>query len=187
MHYWIAGLGFALSAATPQEEPKLPDWMSGCWEQRSGDRWTEECWMPPRGGIMLGNSRSGTGERVSEWETMQIVLNQENGDGPVVRMAFLAAPRGGDRTMFAWSPGDLPGVAFFNAAHDYPQRIRYWREGERLMAETSLADGSKPRRWTYQRMTVQSAFSASTVRPRSLTSANPPSMRIVSGVVAPLL
>ena len=32
-----------------------------------------------------------------------------------------------------------------------------------------------------------SAFSASTVSPRSLTSAKPPSMRIVSGVVAPLL
>lgn len=150
MHLWIAGLGFALSAAAAlQQEPKLPEWMAGCWEQRSGDRWSEECWMPPRGGIMLGAGRSGTGDRVSEWEATQIVLD---GGDPAVRMAFWAAPGGRDRTSFAWGPSDLPGVTFANAAHDYPQRIRYWREGERLMAETSLADGSKPRRWSYQRM-----------------------------------
>lgn len=151
MHSWIAGLGFALSAAAEQE-PTLPEWMAGCWEQRSGDRWTEECWMPPRGGIMLGSGRSGRGERVSEWEATQIVLGQPNRDGPAVRMAFWAAPGGSDRTAFAWSPSDLPGVTFVNAAHDYPQRIRYWREGERLMAEISLAHGSKPRRWAYHRV-----------------------------------
>jgi len=38
---------------------------------------------------------------------------------------------------------------FENRDHDYPQRIRYWREGEVLMAEISLADGSKPMRWRY--------------------------------------
>jgi hypothetical protein len=151
MHHWIAGLGLTLSAAAGQE-PKLPESMVGCWEQRSGDRWTEECWMPPRGGIMLGSGRSGTGDRVSEWEAIQIVLDRQNGDGPAARMAFWAAPGGVNRTMFAWNPSDLPGVTFVNAAHDYPQRIRYWREGERLMAETSLADGSKPRRWTYDRV-----------------------------------
>lgn len=152
MHHWIAGLGFALSAAAAQQEPKLPEWMAGCWEQRSGDRWTEECWMPPRGGIMLGSGRSGTGDRVSEWEATQIVLTRQAGDGPVARMAFWAAPGGGGRTSFAWNQSDLPGVTFVNAAHDYPQRIRYWREGERLMAETSLADGSKARRWTYRQV-----------------------------------
>jgi hypothetical protein len=152
MHHWIAGLGFALSNAATQQEPKLPEWMAGCWEQRSDDRWTEECWMPPRGGIMLGSGRSGTGDRVSEWEATQIVLARQAGGGPAVRMAFWAAPGGTNRTFFAWSPSDLPGVTFVNAAHDYPQRIRYWREGEQLMAETALADGSKARRWTYRRV-----------------------------------
>ncbi len=40
---------------------------------------------------------------------------------------------------------------FANAAHDYPQRIRYWREGETLNAEISLLDGSKAMRWQYKR------------------------------------
>jgi hypothetical protein len=44
-----------------------------------------------------------------------------------------------------------PGITFVNAAHDYPQRIRYWRDGRDLMAEVSLADGSKAQRWRYAR------------------------------------
>jgi hypothetical protein len=43
-------------------------------------------------------------------------------------------------------------VTFVNAVHDYPQRIRYWREGEEMFAEISLADGSKPVRWRYRRL-----------------------------------
>jgi hypothetical protein len=151
MLHWIAGVGLVLSTAAAPEEPKLPEWMTGCWEQRSGDRWTEECWMQPRAGIMLGNGRSGAGDRVSEWEAMQIVLNQEIADGPMIRMAFWAAPSGSNRTLFAWSPSDLPGVTFLNVANDYPQRIRYWRDGERLRAEISLEDGTKAKRWTYWR------------------------------------
>jgi hypothetical protein len=40
---------------------------------------------------------------------------------------------------------------FANPAHDYPQRIRYWLEGNALNAEISRIDGSKTVRWTYRR------------------------------------
>lgn len=146
----IAGTAMLCTAAA-DENPVLPEWMAGCWEQRTGDRWTEECWMAPRGGIMLGASRAGAGDRLKEWEATQIVLDQPNGDGPVIRMAYRAAPGGGPATVFAWSASKEPGVTFVNAAHDYPQRIRYWRDGEFLIAEISLADGSKPMRWRYAR------------------------------------
>lgn len=135
-----------------QEAPELPDWLSGCWEASDGERWVEECWTVPRAGIMLGSGRSGDGETLLGWETMRIALDEPNGDGPNVRMAFLAAPMGGTPTLFAWSPGDPDSVTFINTAHDYPQRIRYWREGRELMAEISLVDGSNPMRWTYRRM-----------------------------------
>lgn len=142
----------AAPAAAEEGDPALPGWMAGCWEQRDGDRWVEECWMKPRGDIMLGNSRTGVGDRVTEWETMQIVLDQEAGDGPVARMAFWAAPEGQKRTLFAWNPDSTPGVTFSNVAHDYPQRIRYWREGDVLNAEISKADGTNPMRWRYVRV-----------------------------------
>ena len=143
----ILPIALLLAAA----DSKLPEWMAGCWEQRSGEGWTEECWTIPRAGMMMGSSRSGTGEVLSQWETMQIV--REDTDDPAIpAMSFFGAPRGRNRTMFDWVPGKEPGLTFVNAGHDYPQRIRYWREGAELVAEISLLDGSKPMRWRYRRM-----------------------------------
>ena len=132
-------------------EPKLPEWMAGCWEHRSGDRWTEECWTIPRAGMMMGSGRSGVGDRLTDWEIMQINL-EDTDDRAIPRMAFWGAPKGDKRTIFAWIPGSEPGLTFVNREHDYPQRIRYWREGEELVAEISLMDGSRPVRWRYRRM-----------------------------------
>ncbi|MES2441248.1 MAG: DUF6265 family protein [Pseudomonadota bacterium] len=140
-----------LCVGAADEAATLPGWMAGCWVQEAGERWTEECWTGARGGMMMGSSRTGRGDKTVEWEAMQIVLDLADGDGPPTAMAYRAAPGGGAATVFAWAPGSGPGVTFVNAAHDYPQRIRYWREGELLMAEISMADGSKPMRWRYRR------------------------------------
>jgi hypothetical protein len=131
------------------EAPKLPAWMAGCWEYRSGDQWSEECWTIPRAGMMMGSGRNGAGDVLINWETMQITV-EETDDPAIAPMAFWGSPEGKVRTMFSWVPGKEPGVTFVNALHDYPQRIRYWREGEELLAEISLADGSKPVRWRYR-------------------------------------
>lgn len=146
----MAALAMVVSAPVEQQaEPALPDWMAGCWEQRDGERWTEECWMAPRAGIMLGASRSGRGDTLGSWEAMQIVLAQPAGEEPRAPMAFWATPGGTHRAMFTWQPDSEPGVTFVNRTNDYPQRVRYWREGKALMAEIALADGSKPMRWRY--------------------------------------
>ena len=126
--------------------PAMPAWMAGCWEQASGDRWTEECWMPPRGGIMLGAGRSGQGDVLKEWESTQI---SASADG---KLTYWGSPGGAARVPFAMvsqSPGE---IVFANPAHDYPQRIRYWKDGEMLGAEISLADGTKSVRWSYRRV-----------------------------------
>ena len=132
--------------------PALPAWMAGCWEQRSGEKWTEECWTAPRAGIMLGSGRSGTGGVLDNWEVMQI--ERVETDDPVIDpITFYGAPRGKNPTAFAWvRNGKGAGITFVNAGHDYPQQIRYWREGKYLMAETSLADGTKAQRWRYSPM-----------------------------------
>jgi hypothetical protein len=149
---FAVGTMLAAGVTAPSDEPQLPGWMTGCWETHDGDSWTEECWMAPRGGLMLGASRSGKGDQVTEWEAMQIVLRDKTAsDHAIVRMAFWAEPNGTGRTAFGWSPRPMPGVTFYNAANDYPQRIRYWREGDALIAEIAMEDGSKPMRWTYRR------------------------------------
>jgi hypothetical protein len=145
----IASILLAAVAAAPA--PQLPGWMAGCWESRTGERWTEECWSTPRGKMMIGYSRSGTGDRVSEWESMQIILEDETDDPAAVRLALWASPGGANRTMFAWAASTAPGLNFYNRENDYPQRIRYWRDGKDLIAEIALQDGSKPRQWRYTR------------------------------------
>ena len=42
------------------ESPKVEDlkWLAGCLELRNGERVTEQQWMTPRGGVMIGMSRT---------------------------------------------------------------------------------------------------------------------------------
>lgn len=141
----MAGLALLCMGAGEAAQPELPGWMAGCWIQEKGDRWTEECWTAPRGGMMMGSSRMGRGDKIAQWESLRIELGEDG-------MRYIASPGGRAPTVFTWQAGDAPGATFVNAAHDYPQRIRYWREGELLMAEISLADGSKPMRWVYKRL-----------------------------------
>jgi hypothetical protein len=142
-------LMIAAILAADAPAPALPAWMAGCWEQRSGEKWTEECWTAPRAGIMLGSGRSGTGGVLDNWEVMQIEL-VETDDPAIDPITFYGAPKGQNRTAFAWvRNGRGAGITFVNAGHDYPQQIRYWREGKYLVAETSLADGTKAHRWRY--------------------------------------
>lgn len=135
----LAGIGAA-------DAPALPGWMAGCWEQVGGDRWTEECWMAPRGGMMLGSGRSGRGAAVREWEATQIVAERDG------RLVYWASPGGAARIAFPMASRTADEIVFANPAHDYPQRIRYWRQGAMLGAETSLADGGRPARWMYRRV-----------------------------------
>ena len=142
---WLM-MGLILAAGAPA--PAMPHWMAGCWETHDATVWVEECWTRPRAGIMLGTGRSGTGERLFDWEVMQIVRT-ETDDPAIPQLTFYGAPEGKNRTPFVWIASDERGMTFVNAQHDYPQRIRYWREGRELVAEISKMDGSKAQRWRY--------------------------------------
>ena len=145
---WLIAAAVLAAAA---DGPVLPSWMAGCWERTSGEKWTEECWTAPRAGIMLGSGRSGSGEKLGEWEVMQIE-RIDTDDPAIAQMTFYGAPRGQNRTPFAWIAGEGQGVTFINESHDYPQRIRYWREGKELVAEIAMKDGSKAVSWRYKPM-----------------------------------
>lgn len=137
-----------LLAAAQLSAPQLPVWMAGCWEQTAGGRTTVECWSMPSGDRMRGESVSRRGTAEVERETMEIV-HAETDDPAIPWMTFRATPAGRATTEFHWVHSREPGLTFANAEHDYPQRIRYWREGRFLMAEIAAADGSKARRWRY--------------------------------------
>ena len=146
-------LGLALVLAAPvgaitirEAAPELPAWMAGAWEQIEGERWNDEFWTPPRGDIMIGAARIGSGSKLELFEHTRIVRKP---DGMI---SFFAQPRGAPSAEFPVVAIGADWIEFANAAHDYPQRIRYWREGQLLRARISLMDGSKAFEWTYQPM-----------------------------------
>ena len=138
-------LMFAAALAAEPVQPAMPKWMAGCWEQKDGEAWVEECWTGVRGAQMMGSSRSGKGGSLQWYEHTRI----SGGDGPVT---FCALPKGQAGACFKATKVTENEVVFENAAHDYPQRIRYWRDGKDLAAEVSLKDGTKLSTWRYVRM-----------------------------------
>jgi hypothetical protein len=133
----------AIAAATADQP--LPAFLAGCWEQRKEDRWTEECWTSARGGLLIGSGREGKGDAVRHWEWMRI---ERAADGT---LTFYGSPKGATAVPFKASQANARSITFINARHDYPQRVHYARTDTGLNAEVSLADGSKPNRWSYRR------------------------------------
>ena len=134
-----------LLAAASAQAPALPDFLTGCWALVEGDQWTQECWMEPKAGLMLGASREGTGAKIKSWEQLRV---EQSADG---KITLFASPHGRAAVAFEGRQLSPSAVEFANASHDYPQRIRYELKDGRLDAEISLIDGSKPVRWTYVR------------------------------------
>src|SRR5215216_7323087 len=83
-----------VTAAVAAQAPQLPQFMSGCWDLIEGEHWTQECWMEPKGGLMLGASREGTGAKLKSWEQLRIEHSA-----------------GGKITLFP-SPNGRPGLPF---------------------------------------------------------------------------
>jgi hypothetical protein len=120
--------------------------MSGHWTADNGGRWTEEHWTAPRGGAMFGLSRTGREDVLREYEFLRI---QAGADGVPV---YLAQPGGRTPAVpFRLAVRDGTSVTFENAAHDFPQRIRYVRTGDVMIATISAIDGSNPMEWRFRR------------------------------------
>ena len=104
---------------SPIEEVR---WLAGCWEGGSEHARTEEHWMEPRGGTMLGMSRTTRGDSTVGYELMRI---SERGE----RLVFTAQPSGQPAAAFTSAGISATEVEFTNPEHDFPQTIRYRRAG----------------------------------------------------------
>ena len=116
------GQSAAGRAAPPADPITALAWLAGCWERRAGTTTIEETWLPPRGGLMLGVSRTVRDGEAVDYEHMRI----EVADG---RLAFTAKPARQPEATFVASEVRAGAVRFENPAHDFPQRIVYRRAG----------------------------------------------------------
>ena len=98
------------------------EWMAGCWEGASGARVVDEQWSRPKGGLMLGGSRTVQGDSLLDFE--QVRLLERGG-----RLVYAAAPAGQPPAEFHSIALTDSSVTFENLGHDFPQRIIYRRTG----------------------------------------------------------
>lgn len=120
-------------------------WIAGAWSVSSNGRVVEEIWTAPAGGTMIGAGRTVSGDKTKFFEFLRIVEK----DGTLV---YIASPRGGATTEFAMSASGESSVTFANPKHDFPQKITYRRDGEKLCARVE-GEGAPPEEWCYEPVT----------------------------------
>jgi len=114
-------------------------WLAGCWERAGAGRLTQEQWMEPSGGSMLGMSRTVAEGKTVAYEFVRI----EEREG---ELYYIAAPSGQTEATFRQLELDDDGVVFANPDHDFPQRIRYRRNPDgSLLAQIEGERGGKTR------------------------------------------
>jgi hypothetical protein len=141
-------MALLLATASPATDRVPLGWLIGTWCNDPGDgEQTCETWT----GYDRQQEAHGVSETQGPRGTTREAMTIVNDAG---RLVFHAKPQGQAPTDFFSTSRDYapPTLEFVNEKHDYPQRIRYWREGALLMAEIAMADGSKPERWTYHRV-----------------------------------
>jgi len=142
----------ALLAASSPAAPDIGDyaWLAGCWRLQGDESGmtTEEHWMAPAGGLMLGMSRTLREGDAVGWEFVRIVED-------FYGTRFIASPSGQTAVEFFLLSDEEDTLVFENKEHDFPQRIVYQRQGERhLLAWAEGEDNEGARRrydFSYER------------------------------------
>lgn len=116
-------------ATSPSELP-APDWLAGDWCGIDGKTRLDERWTRAEDGHMFGISQSFEDGRLMMFEFSRI----ERKDG---QWAYVAQPNGKPPTRFAEVERGEQRIVFANSAHDFPQRIEYWRDETGLHAQIS--------------------------------------------------
>jgi hypothetical protein len=134
---------FVLAAALLQAPaPADVAWLAGCWELTRNGRHVFEQWTGVEGGTLLGVSRTVSAGRTVEYEFMLIRAGEHGLD-------YVAKPSGQPEATFTAARASAGEVVFENAAHDFPQRVFYRRDGDRLLAGIEGAVNGQTRRVEY--------------------------------------
>ncbi|HEY4642651.1 MAG TPA: DUF6265 family protein [Thermoanaerobaculia bacterium] len=124
----------------------FPTFMTGHWRTTMPNGTVvEEHWTSPDGGLMLGMGRTVPMNGKTEFEFLRIAVR----DG---KLAYLAMPFARAETPFPMTSLTANKVVFENPAHDYPQRISYWRDGEKLCARVEGKDGAHAEEWCWTKL-----------------------------------
>ena len=116
-------------------------WIAGCWEIKDAAKQLTivEQWMAPDAGAMLGMSRTVRRGKMTGYEFLRIVRDD-------VSVKYVSRPSENNTdTDFRLVKSSANEVVFENPQHDFPQRIIYRRDGDKLTARIEGPSGGKTR------------------------------------------
>jgi hypothetical protein len=117
----IAALAALFVQAQSPPSVDALSWLAGAWQGKIGQADNEEHWLPPKGGAMLGVSRTVARGRMVMFEFLRI---EQRPDG----VFYVAQPRGRPPVDFKMTRSTESEVVFENPQHDHPKLISYRRE-----------------------------------------------------------
>jgi hypothetical protein len=143
------GAADAAMDAGPSSPPRVArlDWMSGTWTHKAEGRETvSESWLGPANGLMVAANLTTWPNGRKSFEFLRIA---DTADG----FSYYASPGGKAPVEFKMKETGDRRVVFENAAHDFPQRILYWRDGEHLVAriEGTIEGKARSEEWRLSR------------------------------------
>jgi hypothetical protein len=117
---------FLLAPVAAIAAPPSPDlaWMAGHWTGHEGPVVMEEHWTGAEGGALVGMHKDVKGDAMTSFEFVRIAR-----DGGGV-WTYFAQPQGQAPTEFRLKEQARERVVFENPAHDFPQRVLYWRTAD---------------------------------------------------------
>ena len=143
----IALLASLAVAAALAQDPRVAslDCLAGTWVKDDGGEKVMESWVGPGNGMMVAANLSTWPNGRRTFEFLRIADTPQG-------MTYFASPGGRAPVEFRVRESGDKRVVFENLAHDYPQRISYWREGPLLVAriEGTLRGQKREEEWRFR-------------------------------------
>ena len=149
MSILLASLALFSTLAVAQQPNSIQQlsWMAGTWVQSKEGETVQESWLGPQGNTMVAVNLTQSARRGTSFEFLRIV------EGPS-GLSYMASPGGKAPTEFKLKEMGEKRVVFENAAHDFPQRILYWREADGSMKariEGTIQGKERAMEWRFER------------------------------------
>lgn len=139
----LALSGLQVSASAPVTADKLA-WLAGHWCGTSDGVFSEEVWLAPQAGSLIGMHRDSKGGALVGFEYFRIVQKGSE-------LIYWTQPGGMPAVAFSARQVDGKRVEFVNLKHDFPKRISYQRVDANTL-RARIDDGSeqgKSMQWTW--------------------------------------
>ena len=135
-----------LPAAAQTARVASLEWLAGTWVSETARGKVTESWLGPGNGLMVAANLSTFAGGKRTFEFLRIADTAEG-------FSYYASPGGKPPVEFRVKEIGERRVVFENAQHDFPQRILYWRDGERLVAriEGTIAGKERSEEWIFKK------------------------------------